>query len=153
MWEKFTEILQDSTLFSILVSAIVVLMIIFCIITLYSKAHEEKNVEERRWTKVSADMGLYDKAKREVIPLEADEILIGRHGSADIRFSDMSVSRYHAVLYVSNGVWSVMDLNSKSGTYVNGKQIHTQKRLKDMDEICFGNKAVTIRQRRRQSHV
>ena len=70
--------------------------------------------------------------------MEADEILVGRHGAADIRFTDMSVSRYHAVLYVSNGVWSVMDLGSKSGTYVNGRKIRSQVKLKDMDEIRFG---------------
>ena len=61
----------------------------------------------------------------------------------------MSVSRYHAVLYVSNGVWSVMDLGSKSGTYVNGRKIRSQVKLKDMDEIRFGTKSVVIRQRRR----
>ena len=96
-------------------------------------------------------MALYDKTNRTMIPLEADEILIGRHGAADIRFPDMSVSRYHAVLYVSNGVWSVMDLDSKSGTYVNGRKIRSQVTLKDMDEIRFGTKAVVIRQRRRQA--
>ena len=150
MWENITETLQNSALFSILVSAVVVLMISFSIIAIYSKAREEKKVEELRWDKVSANMALYDTAKRVVIPLEADEILVGRHGSADIRFSDMSVSRYHAVLYVSNGVWSVMDLDSKSGTYVNGRKIRTQVKLKDMDEVCFGNKSVILRQRRRQ---
>ncbi|MFR4476129.1 MAG: FHA domain-containing protein [Ruminococcus callidus] len=58
----------------------------------------------------------------------------------------MSVSRYHAVLYVSNGVWSVMDL-LKIRT-CKWKKIRSQVKLKDMDEIRFGTKSV-IRQRRR----
>jgi len=148
-WDSMTEILQDSTLFSIFVSAVVVLMIVFSIITVYSKAREEKRVEEMRWSKVSSNMTLYDTSRHIIIPMEADEILVGRHGSADIRLSDMSVSRYHAVLYVSNGIWSVMDLDSKSGTYVNGRKIRSVVQLRDMDEIRFGNKAVIIRQRRR----
>ena len=52
----------------------------------------EKEIEQLRWEKVSAHMALYDTSRRVVIPLEADEILIGRHGAADIRFTDMSVS-------------------------------------------------------------
>lgn len=153
MLENITEALQESALFSIIVSAVVVVMIIACILTIYGKAREEKAVEQLRWNKVSAHMALYDISNRTIIPLEADEILIGRHGAADIRFSDMSVSRYHAVLYVSNGVWSVMDLDSKSGTYVNGRKIRSQVKLRDMDEIRFGTKTVVIRQRRRQQHV
>ncbi|MFR9195628.1 MAG: FHA domain-containing protein, partial [Ruminococcus sp.] len=105
------------------------------VLTMFGKARQEKEIEQLRWDKVSAHMALYDNARRVVIPLEADEILVGRHGAADIRFTDMSVSRYHAVLYVSNGVWSVMDLGSKSGTYVNGRKIRSQVKLKDMDEI------------------
>ena len=74
---------------------------------------------------------------------------IERHGSADIRLNDMSVSRYHAILYVSNGVWSVRDLNSKSGTYVNGHRITKQVKLRPQDEIQFGNKATILKSKRR----
>lgn len=154
MLDKLLSSLQEMPAYSILVSAVVVLFIAISIFTMFGKARKEKEVEQLRWNKVSAHMALYDTSRRIVIPLEADEILIGRHGAADIRFSDMSVSRYHAVLYVSNGVWSVMDLDSKSGTFVNGRRIRSQVKLKDMDEIRFGTKAVIIRQRRRgQQHV
>ena len=149
MFERILSSLQEIPAYSILVSAVVVLLIIISIVTMFGKAKEEKEVERLRWNKVSAHMALYDSSRRIVIPLEADEILIGRHGAADIRFADMSVSRYHAVLYVSNGIWSVLDLDSKSGTFVNGRRIRSQVKLKDMDEIRFGTKSVIIRQRRR----
>ena len=146
MLDKLLTSLQEIPAYSIFISAVVVIFIAVSVLTMFGKARQEKEIEQLRWDKVSAHMALYDNA---VIPLEADEILVGRHGAADIRFTDMSVSRYHAVLYVSNGVWSVMDLGSKSGTYVNGRKIRSQVKLKDMDEIRFGTKSVVIRQRRR----
>ncbi len=153
MLENILEFLQGNAIFSICISAVVVIFITASIFTMFNHAQEEKRVEQLRWNKVSAHMALYDLSRRLVIPLEADEILVGRHGAADIRFPDMSVSRYHAVLYVSNGIWSVMDLDSKSGTFVNGRKIRSQVKLKDSDEIRFGDKAVVIRERRRRKHV
>ncbi len=153
MLDKIFSSLQGVPAYSILISAVVVLFIAISIMTMYRKAGREKEVEKLRWNKVSANMALYDTSRRVIIPLEADEILVGRHGAADIRFSDMSVSRYHAVLCVSNGVWSVMDLDSKSGTYVNGHRIRSQVKLKSDDEIRFGTKAVVIRQRRGRKNV
>lgn len=153
MLETVLTSLQKMPFYSIALSAVVVLFIAISILTMFSQAKKEKTVEQLRWKKVSADMALFDASKRLIIPLEADEILVGRHGSADIRFTDMSVSRYHAILYVSNGVWSIVDLDSKSGTFVNGRRIRSQVRLKDQDEIQFGNKRVVIRQRRRKQNV
>ncbi len=153
MLETVLTSLQKMPFYSIALSAVVVFFIAISILTMFSQAKKEKTVEQLRWKKVSADMALFDASKRLIIPLEADEILVGRHGSADIRFSDMSVSRYHAILYVSNGVWSIVDLGSKSGTFVNGRRIRSQVRLKDQDEIQFGNKRVVIRQRRRKQNV
>lgn len=153
MMENIVSYLQGLPAFSIISSAIVVIFVAISVLVMYGKARQEKEVERLRWNKVSAHMALYDASRRIIIPLEADEILVGRHGAADIRFADMSVSRYHAVLYVSNGIWSVMDLGSKSGTYVNGRKSRSQVNLKNNDEIRFGNKAVRIRQRRREPNV
>lgn len=154
MYEEILEGLRNSTIFSIIVSAVVVFMVLICVFMIFSLAKEEKAIEERRWEKVSGHMELIDKKTGEHIPLEADEILIGRHGAADIRLPDMSISRYHAVLYVSNGVWRVLDLDSTSGTYVNNKKISSQVILKNQDEIQFGTQTVIIREKgRRQRNV
>ena len=153
MLDKLLSSLQGIPAYSILISAVVVIFIAGSVLVMFGTARQEKEIEQLRWEKVSAHMALYDTSRRVVIPLEADEILIGRHGAADIRFTDMSVSRYHAVLYVSNGVWRIIDLDSKSGTFVNGRRIRSQVKLKDMDEIRFGTKSVIIRQRRRKQNV
>ena len=138
MYEELLKTLRDFTPFSIIVSAVVIFVVFLCVF----------GIEQLRWNKVSNHMMLRDVQTNEWIPLEADEILVGRHGSADIRLPDMSISRYHAVLYVSNGVWRVVDLHSKSGTFVNGTKIDHQAILKPMDEIRFGTQAVILQQRR-----
>ncbi|MCI5845594.1 MAG: FHA domain-containing protein [Oscillospiraceae bacterium] len=148
MYQELLNTLRNFTPFSIIVSAIVIFIVFLCVFVIFSFAKQEKRIEQLRWNKVSNHMVLRDVQSGEWIPLEADEILIGRHGSADIRLPDMSISRYHAVLYVSNGIWRVVDLDSKSGTFVNGVKIDHQAILKPMDEICFGTQAVIIQQRR-----
>lgn len=80
-------------------------------------------------------------------PLECDEVLIGRHASADVRIPDMSVSRYHAVMTLANGVWSISDIGSKSGVYVNGNLVKNAK-LRENDVIKLGSHRLTIRKRR-----
>jgi hypothetical protein len=149
MYQEILDTLRDFTPFSIIVSAIVIFVVFLCVFVIFSFAKQEKRIEQLRWDKVSSHMMLRDMQTGAWIPLEADEILVGRHGSADIRLSDMSISRYHAVLYVSNGVWRVVDLDSKSGTFVNGVKIDKQAILRPMDEIRFGTQAVVIQQRRR----
>ena len=76
--------------------------------------------------------------------LNAQEILMGRHISADLRFPDMSVSRYHALLSLEDGIWTITDLDSTSGTFVNGQKIK-QKKLRNNDEIKIGKKILYIR--------
>ena len=107
MLDKLLSSLQGIPAYSILISAVVVIFIAVSVLVMFGTARQEKEIEQLRWEKVSAHMALYDTSRRVVIPLEADEILIGRHGAADIRYTDMSVSRYHAVLYVTNGVRSI----------------------------------------------
>lgn len=142
------ESLRSFPAFSIIMSALVIFMVFICVFAIFRSAKEEKRIEELRWDKVSNYMELVDCATGERTLLSSDEVIIGRHGAADIRFPDMSVSRYHAVLCVSNGVWRVIDLGSKSGTYVNGRKVQEQMTLKDRDEIRFGTKAAIIRRRR-----
>ncbi|MBQ8927333.1 MAG: FHA domain-containing protein [Oscillospiraceae bacterium] len=99
-------------------------------------ARRESALCRKRWQKVSDDLELRVQDKH--FPLGADEILLGRHISADIRLPDPSVSRYHAVLTVSGGIWRITDLDSRSGTYVNDKRVHST-RLIPGDSIRLGN--------------
>ncbi|MBO5104212.1 MAG: FHA domain-containing protein, partial [Ruminococcus sp.] len=85
-------------------------------------------------------------------PLNCGEILIGRHASADIRLPDLSVSRYHAVLTVSDGIWTITDIGSKSGVFVNGTLV-TERVLRENDVINLGNRRLIFRRRRDNNNV
>lgn len=66
---------------------------------------------------------------------------IGRHPLSDIRFDterDLDVSTRHAAVVRRGDAYIVQDLNSKNGTFVNGKQITGDTPLADGDVIGFG---------------
>jgi pSer/pThr/pTyr-binding forkhead associated (FHA) protein len=58
---------------------------------------------------------------KEVIPLDAPVINIGRRMDNQIVIDDLRVSRQHAQLRVTKGQYAIFDLNSSGGTFVNGK--------------------------------
>ena len=63
------------------------------------------------------------------------ENLLGRMGSADIALPHPTVSRVHAALIrADDGTWSVRDLRSAGGVYVNGKRIKISE-LRDGDVL------------------
>lgn len=130
----------------LLLCAVSAVALDICVLIMIISAYNEKKIGKKRWSKISADMELVELGI--TYPLECDEILIGRHASADIRLLDISVSRYHAILTVSNGVWSISDIGSKSGVFVNGNLVK-QARLRENDVIKLGNRRLTIRKRRR----
>jgi len=61
------------------------------------------------------------------VEITADEMIIGRSSSADIRLDRPTVSRQHARLSRDNNTWTLTDLDSTSGTSVNGKPIKQSK--------------------------
>ncbi|MBR3760063.1 MAG: FHA domain-containing protein [Ruminococcus sp.] len=115
-----------------------------CALVLILTAYQERSTGKKRWGRMTSFMELADYSVS--YPLDCDEILIGRHASADIRLPDLSVSRYHAILTVSNGVWTISDIGSKSGIYVNGNLIKTAQ-LKENDVIKLGNRRLVFRRK------
>lgn len=56
-------------------------------------------------------------------PLQEGTNIIGRLGEYQVVLDDQSVSRKHSEIVFVNGSWTVHDLGSKNGTYVNGAQL------------------------------
>lgn len=79
----------------------------------------------------------------EVYPLEADQIVIGRKTDADIHLTDRGISRSHAKLVRDEEGFSIFDLNSSQGTYVNGHEVE-QQRLRHGDRIRLGKGRVEL---------
>ena len=69
---------------------------------------------------------------------DMDSILIGRSNDAHIHISIQAASRNHALISRSGSDWILEDLNSATGTLLNGEPITECTVLKDGDiiEIC-----------------
>lgn len=68
-------------------------------------------------------------------------ITIGRSaGNNDIVVNDVNVSRNHLqIIQDDNGNYSVVDMGSTNGTYVNGKRISGEVRLQPGDQVLIGS--------------
>lgn len=77
------------------------------------------------------------------IPLERDEVVLGRALEADVRINDSRASRLHARIRVERDEatdetrYYISDLGSTNGTLLNG-QLVTEAPLKDGDKITIG---------------
>ena len=69
---------------------------------------------------------------------DMDSVLFGRSEDAHIRISSPAASRHHALVSRSEYGWVVEDLNSASGTLLNGEPLTEVTDLKNDDiiEIC-----------------
>jgi diguanylate cyclase (GGDEF)-like protein len=70
--------------------------------------------------------------------LQNNEVIIGRGADSDIQVDRDSVSRRHAKLERRGSRWSVVDLNSTNGTYVNDTPTK-DRLLDDGDLVKIGN--------------
>jgi two-component system, cell cycle response regulator len=77
------------------------------------------------------------------IPLEREEVILGRASEADVRINDTKVSRQHARINITpnpeTGEFSyiITDLGSRNGTHLNGHKI-SQEILQNGDKITIG---------------
>jgi len=68
-------------------------------------------------------------------------VVLGRSREADVRVSDVNVSRRHAELRQEGAGYWIVDLGSTNGLEVNGKQVD-RARLRDGDRITLGSTEV-----------
>jgi hypothetical protein len=69
------------------------------------------------------------------IYVEGPVLLMGRDETCDLVIDDRQVSRYHASISIEQDRHVLRDLDSKNGTFVNGRQIEGPHTLQDGDEI------------------
>lgn len=77
-------------------------------------------------------------------PLTRDTQTLGRHRNNDIVINDPKCSSFHARIDRTQEGFTVIDLKSRNGTYVNGKRIE-QVRLKTGDEVRVGTARLTYK--------
>jgi pSer/pThr/pTyr-binding forkhead associated (FHA) protein len=72
------------------------------------------------------------------IPVRGD-LRIGRHPSNEVSLSDSSVSRRHAKIETAGDGFTIRDLGSANGTFVNGAAVKDKRRIRNGDTIRVGN--------------
>lgn len=94
--------------------------------------------------KTDPEVCAYLKVGTETVPVEHWENIIGRARSADIRLFGDGIGRLHAILRRSDkGIWSVYDIFSKGGIWVNGMRVPAYgMKLRDGDIINLGGSCV-----------
>ena len=77
--------------------------------------------------------------------LRDGENLVGRERGASVRIDSGSISRQHARITVSTSGVTLEDLDSKNGTTLRGRRIHSLIDVRDGDRIVFGTVATVLR--------
>ncbi|MBN2589918.1 MAG: FHA domain-containing protein [Sedimentisphaerales bacterium] len=71
-----------------------------------------------------ANLVLFTKSgSQRIIPLSSEITILGRRHDCDLRIPLKRVSRRHCQFSKSNGDLKIRDLDSKCGTFLNGKKI------------------------------
>ena len=78
------------------------------------------------------------------VQLGPDPVLIGRDPQNDVVLDDRRVSRKHAEVRLRLGRYTLFDLQSTNGTYVNGRRV-AEKVLDDKDKISIGGLEIVFR--------
>jgi len=79
-----------------------------------------------------------------VYPLIDDEYTIGRDASNLIVLADGSISAKHAVVTRTPDGWTILDLASRNGTFVNGEPVKDRRVLADNDIVRLGKIILTF---------
>jgi pSer/pThr/pTyr-binding forkhead associated (FHA) protein len=69
----------------------------------------------------------------------ATSTYIGRSEESNIRVQRPSVSRQHALISSGAAGFTIQDLHSQNGTYINGERITESRMLNDGDRVVLGD--------------
>jgi hypothetical protein len=89
---------------------------------------------------MSSHLEIWKPSGRELITLSGQRVTVG-HASTNLVSlkHDETVSRLHAVLENLGCAWSIRDVGSRNGTYLNGEKIAAERVLRSGDELRVGN--------------
>jgi hypothetical protein len=82
----------------------------------------------------------------EHFPLERTQTTIGRSPDCDIFLDDVTVSRRHAIVAKGRGTFTIEDLGSLNGTFLNRRRIERAE-VENGDEVQIGKYRLTFLER------
>ena len=82
--------------------------------------------------------------KTRMVSLTGGSLSLGRSNANELCYpEDIGLSRQHMVLECDGDEWTVRDLGSKNGTFVNGIRVSDKRRLKPGDRIIASRVVLT----------
>jgi pSer/pThr/pTyr-binding forkhead associated (FHA) protein len=88
---------------------------------------------------MSSHLEVSKPSGRELIPLSGQRVTLGKASTNAVSLEhDETVSRLHAVFENLGFAWSIRDLGSRNGTYLNGERISAERVLRSGDEVRVG---------------
>ena len=82
---------------------------------------------------------IWKPSGRELIPLSGQRVTLGQASTNLVSLKhDATISRLHAVLENLGFAWSIRDVGSRNGTYLNGEKISAERVLRSGDDLRVG---------------
>ena len=78
------------------------------------------------------------------LTFEKNEITVGRVQGNDVVLPKGNVSKRHCRIYIQDGHFSVEDLKSTNGTYVNGRKITEPSMVSTADKVYVGDFVIRV---------
>ncbi|MGY8917845.1 MAG: FHA domain-containing protein, partial [Flavobacteriales bacterium] len=98
-------------------------------------------IERARKDIVSSDQtDIFDKLRSK------KQVTIGRNSDCDIVLDSETVSRYHATIRdIGNGIFTIKDLGSRNGTFINGSKAKGIVKISLSDKIYIGKHQLSLK--------
>src|SRR6478735_2970897 len=88
---------------------------------------------------VSSHLEVWKPSGRELVALTGPRVTLGKAPTNAVSLEhDPTVSRLHAILENHGSAWSIRDVGSRNGTFVNGDKIAAERVLRSGDEVRIG---------------
>ncbi|MDX1620598.1 MAG: FHA domain-containing protein [Nitriliruptorales bacterium] len=100
----------------------------------------------RRSRKIPRELVLHPpEGKPTVVSLDSTRVVLGRGGNSTVKVDDVYISDEHAEVMPDDGGWSVRDLGSTNGTYLNGAKVTLPRPLAACDQLRVGKTRIELR--------
>lgn len=88
---------------------------------------------------MSSHLEIWKPSGRQLVSLGGERVTVGKSSTNLVCLDhDSTVSRVHAVFENLGFAWSIRDVGSRNGTYLNGEKISAERVLRSGDELRVG---------------